>query len=320
MNLENYNLIKKIILNGKFNNLNDNKWPNFDYEKVYDQIGYDGNVCGYGAVSYLNFLDEKIKKHYDICSFFEIYMPYLIGSCQASLAHILRIIELDPINDTAYNSIFTINITPEGKLPFGEMHEIAQKILNYWPNHQLAKQIINLTRFDSPTISINEKILLEIIENKKNAFKNLVLRGRYIETRQILPTLTSKEIEQLLVEIAEQRRNVCSYDYLWFLMREQGESSAKHVLASQIANYVFKYDNKSFLEDLPGLKQLIFFHTHRAAELEPENIELQEKLLNLYKPGNESFDVAEIKSLAERVLVKKPESEPAKLVLSLMKS
>jgi len=167
-------------------------------------------------------------------------------------------------------------------------------------------------------MSVAQKIAQAIAVDKKAAFKDLIMRGRYIETRQILPMLTEDEIEQLIFEIAEREHNVCSYDYVWFWMREKGETARRHSFLAKVTSESFKYDQKTFWEDLPGTKELIFFHTYSAAELEPENIELQEKLLSLYEPGNESFDVEETKKLAERMVAAKPESFEALRVIKLL--
>jgi hypothetical protein len=259
----------------------------------------------------LNIFNRDANIYLQNAVMMSIYFPYLKGSSYVNFAYLRAASELEPNKEEFHTWIFG-----EETLSNEEIYKFSKKILTKWPNNFMAKSFIS-TYEKSPQNTLGPQIKFEVL-NAKDDFKNFVTHGRYIETREILSTLTFQEIKQLLVEIAEKERNICSYDYLWFLMREQGESSAKHVLASQIANYVFKYDNDSFLEDLPGLKELIFFHTYRAAELEPENIELQEKLLNLYELENESFDVAEIKALAERVLTIKPESEPAKLVLSLI--
>jgi hypothetical protein len=309
--------LKKYVFNGRFNDFItmffslEKDARILVFNKICDELAYEGNICGYGSSCYLNIFNRDANIYLQNAVMMSIYFPYLKGSSYVNFAYLRAASELEPNKEEFHTWIFG-----EETLSNEEIYKFSKKILTKWPNNFMAKSFIS-TYEKSPQNTLGPQIKFEVL-NAKDDFKNFVTHGRYIETREILSTLTFQEIKQLLVEIAEKERNICSYDYLWFLMREQGESSAKHVLASQIANYVFKYDNDSFLEDLPGLKELIFFHTYRAAELEPENIELQEKLLNLYELENESFDVAEIKALAERVLTIKPESEPAKLVLSLI--
>jgi len=318
--------LKNLILTGNFSlfykeylNLMSIENNRLVLNSTYDEVAYDENICGYGIACYLNLLEESVAQHNTIIGILEIYMPYMIGACKSSFSHVMRLTEIIPSSLSPYNAILRINITPEGSLPEGEIYEFAQEILSKWPDHVIANQIISSRRFTPHSkLSVAEKITHAIAIDKKAAFKDLILRGRYIETRQILPMLTDDEIEQLIFEIAEQEHNLCSYDYVWFWMRECGETAQRHSFLAKVTSESFKYDQKTFWEDLPGTKELIFFHTYRAAELEPENIELQEKLLSLYELGNESFDVKETKKLAERVLAAKPESAEALRVLKFL--
>ena len=322
----NIELFKKLLQTGQFA-LFAKEYFSYKPEEILamqlDDIvinnNYDGNICGYGLSCYLNFIRENIERSQNISTFFEIDMPYIIGAYQASLAHTFRRIELNPEKESLYCDIYCIDMTPEGNLPEGEILEIAQMIISKWPHNETAQRIID-NRKNNPEqeMSVAEKITHAIAIDKKAAFKDLILSGRYIETRQILPMLTDDEIEQLIFEIAEQEHNVCSYDYVWFWMRECGETAQRHSFLAKVTSESFKYDQKTFWEDLPGTNELIFFHTYRAAELEPENIELQEKLLSLYELGNESFDVKETKKVAERVLAAKPESAEALRVLKFL--
>jgi len=315
------NELIKLAIQGRFNDCI-KIFPKYNFEKnlfkeVYEHLSYEeNNICGYGFASYLCLNKEFIYLHSDISVMFEIDMPYIIGAYQASLAHTFRRIELNPEKESLYCDIYCIDITPEGSLPDEEILEIAQTIISKWPHNETAQRIIDTYKNDpAPQMSVAQKITHEIAVDKKAAFKDLIMRGRYIETRQILPMLRDDEIEELIFEIAEREHNVCSYDYVWFWMRERGETARRHSFLAKVTSESFKYDQKTFWEDLPGTKELIFFHSYRSAELEPDNIELQEKLLSLYKPGNESFDVEETKVLAERVLAVKPESHEALRVL-----
>jgi hypothetical protein len=308
------NELIKLAIQGRFNDCI-KLFPKYNFEKnlfkeVYEHLSYEeNNICGYGFASYLCLNKEFIYLHSDISVMFEIDMPYIIGAYQASLAHTFRRIELNPEKESLYCDIYCIDITPEGSLPDEEILEIAQTIISKWPHNETAQRIIDTYKNDpAPQMSVAEKITQAISLDKKAAFKDLIMRGRYIETRQILPMLSDDEIEQLIFEIAKRERNICAYDYVWFLMRECGEKAQLHSLLSIICRLIF--DNQMGAKYKKNLhaKELSFFHTYRAAELEPENIELQEKLLSLYEPGNESFDVEETKQLADRVLAAKPES------------
>ena len=88
------------------------------------------------------------------------------------------------------------------------------------------------------------------------------------------------------------------------------ETSELHLLAAQFFRIDFNH-----LNEAPAV---VFFHTHRAAELEPDNLETQEQLLSLYEPGNQSFDLEETKKLVERVLKMNPETPHALRVQKLL--
>ena len=88
---------------------------------------------------------------------------------------------------------------------------------------------------------------------------------------------------------------------------------AAEIFSNQYAPFLIKLT-------FPGKEAIIFFHTHRAAELEPDNLEIQEQLLRLYEPGNESFDLDETKKLIERILNMNPESPHALQVQKLLGS
>jgi hypothetical protein len=88
-------------------------------------------------------------------------------------------------------------------------------------------------------------------------------------------------------------------------------------LLADLCWQLFK-DSYSRTGFLNGTKQLHLFHTYRAAQLEPKNLEIQEKLLKLYQPDNESFDLEETKILVEHVLNLNPKSEQALRVKKLI--
>jgi hypothetical protein len=325
MNEETYNKLCKMAVNGNFSKFAQQYFTctaeeinSLKLNKIPLNLTDYGNICGYGLACYLNSINEQSDWYNKIHYMLQFHVQYITGGYQVVFANVMRQIELEPDNEEFHTWLFGIDMVPQGELPEGEIFEIAKYVLSKWPNNKTAMQVFNVDKSKPPQMSVAEKIAHAIAVDKKAAFKDLILRGRYIETRQILPQLTEDKIEELIFEIAEQEHNVCSYDYVWFWMREKGETARRHSFLAKVTSEAFKYDQKTFWEDLPGTKELIFFHTYRAAELEPENIELQEKLLSLYEPGNESFDVEETKKLAQRVLEAKPESFDAQRVLKLL--
>jgi hypothetical protein len=327
MNEEKYNKLYKMAVSGKFSMFalqyfacSAEERVNLKLDKISLNLTDYGNICGYGLACYLNLLKEESDWYNKIHYMLQFHVQYIIGGYQVVFANVMRQIELEPDNEEFHTWLFGIDMVPQGELPEGEIFEIAKYILSKWPNNKTAQQVFNVDKLNPPEMSIAEKIAHAIAVDKKAAFKDLILRGRYIETRQILPMLTDDEIEALVFEIAERERNICAYDYVWFWMREYGEYARQHTLLSIICRLIF--DNQMGAKYKKNLhaKELSFFHTYRAAELEPENIELQEKLLSLYEPGDESFDIEETKKLAKHVLKAKPESVEALRVLKLLES
>ncbi|MBM3894154.1 hypothetical protein FJ366_00955 [Candidatus Dependentiae bacterium] len=317
--------MKKLLEKGQFTKFSNNYFTFSEEERrdlkldsLCDEAVYNYNICGYGLACYLNLQQEAADWHELITIMMEIHMPYLPGACQVSFAHVMRQLELNPHQRGTYNAILMIDFTPEGNLPDGEIYEFAQEILKKWPDHETAQRIINNRKNNPPQISTAEKITQAIALDKKAAFRDLVLRGRYIETRQILPTLSIEEIEDILFMISFKERNVCAYDYCWFLMREQGETPRTHTLMARMAREIFDYEyGGDFCKDLHA-KELAFFHVSRAAELNPENIDLQENILRMYTPGHPCFDDIDVKALSEKLIAKKTYTMQAIRVLELL--
>ncbi len=136
-----------------------------------------------------------------------------------------------------------------------------------------------------------------------------VRKGKFSQALDLV-SVVGRELFRTVLQAISSKKDITAYAFVWILIYEN-ESAFLHDLAAEL--FLVGFANRV------GAHGVIFFHTHRAAELEPENIELQEKLLNLYEPGHESFDVAETKALAERVLVAKPNSQQAQRVFKLLK-
>ncbi|MBM3894153.1 hypothetical protein FJ366_00950 [Candidatus Dependentiae bacterium] len=322
---EPYNNMYKLALCGKFSKFTQiyltsskSTIEELKLNKICSNLATDYNLCGYGLACYLNLINESTYWHSLIFFMLQFDIQYLAGAYQAALAHAFRNIELFPNIEVFYGDAFFVGFSPDGELPDNELFEIAQIVLSQWPNNQAAKIVFDKEKDNPPTITVAEIIKQAIQQDKHAAFRDLVLRGRYIETRQLFLLLSEIEMQTILLEIATTLGNICAYDYGWFLMREMGENSQRHSFMAKTAEESFKCERNGIRKDPKGLKELVFFHTYRAAELESYNIELQEALLALYEPGNESFDIEETQLLAQQVLKNKPECEQAIRVLELL--
>jgi hypothetical protein len=317
--------LKKLMALGRFkdffklyNSVPESDFINANFKMISRSLSCDVHACGHGLANYQLLLDESEINFANIYTSLDCGFAYLPYAEEARFAHQMRCLELNNKKDGCIHTI----LAREWHLEEIEQYELTKLGLSLVPDDyrfNKALEYISQEIKDNPTTFL-ETAAKMIAQDKHGAFKELVKRGRFIEARLLFWQLTHDEIEQHIFELAYEFQCFTAYDFTWDLMRHLGEKARWHTLLAKITPLIFREPDKDPVELLDGVKELVFFHTYRAAELEPENIELQEKLLNLYEPENESFDVAEIKSLAERVLTKKPESEPAKLVLSLMKS
>jgi hypothetical protein len=298
------------------------------FHTVYFQINelaYEGNICSYGFACYLNFLYETKDSLDLISSILNFYMNYIEGGFRVTFARSMRLMEILPNNQCGYYGVFQSNFDPCCNLADDEVLEISQIMQRKWPDNEDA---VNNVQWRTEYCEKNniiprlfvEKLTEKIIENKREAFKWLISQGRFAESRLLLADFFEDEIEEIIVEIATQLRMLCAYDFVWFWMHERcGESTKKHLLLARIARLIFCPTEGSLLVSDVNVKELCFFHIYRAAELSPDDIDIQEKLLSLYEVDNESFDVEETLQLAQRVLRLKPECIEAQRVLSLMK-
>ena len=216
------------------------------------------------------------------------------------------------------------------KLTDDETYEIVRTVLERWPdNHSALYELENLPQemLDNPTTYAQRAANL-IALDKVLAFKEFVIRGRFIESQLLFWQFPEIQMAKCLRELAWEEQCITTYDYGWFLMKKKGETAQRHLLLADLTKSIFGrtdipeperwQDAGGTISAREGWRELEFFHIFSAAELEPENIELQEKLLSLYESVPGSFEIAETKALAHRVLAAKPESEVAHSVLKLV--
>jgi len=283
---------------------------------ILSDMVYNENVAGLGLSYFFNLIEESIDWHDDINVMMGIYMPYLIDANEVSFAHSMRRIELNEKNLNYYVSIIQNTGIPRAKMPRNEQVEFARIAHQKFPDEEYFTRFLDKREPDKNEFFI--QTLAEMIAvDKKKAFKHLVLMGRQIESQLLLTDFFEAEIIEMLLEIAQETESFATYDYVWFWMRIRKETASMHLLMAELCWLIFKnqFTASGFFD---GTKELNFFHIYRAAELEPNNLEIQEKLLNLYEPGNESFDIEETNVLVERVLTMNPESTEALRVKKLL--
>jgi hypothetical protein len=286
--------------------------------KICSWLGASTIATGHGLACYQAFREETETNYYNLYASLETGFAYLPQGEQTRFARLMRMVELGLNPSGAYHAILAC----EDHLTSIEKYEIAQQVIAKWPDHIVAQNIIEFT---PERIKINNERFIDfaskiIDEELLRGFVEMITRGRFIEARSLFPRLTQKEIYACLFATAKATSCFATYDFTWEVMRIFGESAYWHSLLADITLFVFKQPGGDSTKLLDGAKELSFFHTYRAAELKPEDINLQEELLSLYELENECFDITETKILAEQVLAKKPESQQSQRVLSLIKN
>lgn len=144
----------------------------------------------------------------------------------------------------------------------------------------------------------------EIMENK---IKNLIMAGKFQDAKNELSTINEKTLEGILLNIGYDESNICAYAFVCFLL-QRDETVNYHTLASTLMENAFCH--------LEGAYQVAFYHTCRAIDLCPDDIDLHETLLFFNDIPEKVITDEEAKEIAQKILQKKPTSEQARRILS----
>ncbi len=295
-------------------------------KETMSDVFCDGNICGHGLACFLSNAFKNNASDLDISTSLEFGMPYLINAYQASFAYAQRFIENNPNDMYGYLWVFSIDAIPDGEMALDEVLGFSEIVYRKWPKEERFEGLLARTKNIVNEKNITPKLFIQkmaemVAKDKRQAFKDLIIQGRFLELRLIRSDFFEHEINAMLMEIARETYSICAYDYVWHWMRDMGrETAQKHLLMAEMTWLVGTNTMSKKTTYYDGTKELHFFHVYRAAELEPENISLQEKLLSLYESGNDSFDFDETKSLVQRVLQMNAESEHALRVQKILYS
>ncbi len=110
------------------------------FEKIIFEIGCDEeSLCAYSFICFLIKNNETVEFHCLASELLNIAFPHWIGSCQTSLYHIKRAIELKPNDITLKEALLFFNVIPEKLISDEEAKRIANNILKENPNSKVAK-------------------------------------------------------------------------------------------------------------------------------------------------------------------------------------
>ena len=291
-----------------------NKYKLDDLYETLCTIALDGNPSGYAFINYLIQQQDCLEyrwKAQELCYTFYLYMPYAIISEFSYLEYLeakepnnIEILELRTYF-LEYRQTWIIPVYTKA-----EEYQLVQRVLALDPKSEVGLYLKNKVAeyANEPFTEVGEG--LEGIAKTKE----FIQKGRFSKALANLHTHSREEIFDVLRDFATQGF-LFAYSFVWAWIRED-ETADLHSLAAEF--FLDQYVPTLIRITFPGREGIAFFHSSHAAELEPDNVELQEKLLGLYELTPESFDPVETKALAERVLAQKPESTEAARVLNLI--
>ena len=319
-----YTGLTSLILNGKFKEAHklilEKKTINISLMAMENPVGE--NITMYSFFLYILYQDDSFYIHDSIIGLLLVPFTFLTGAYSEIYYHASYKNKLATnLEDSIGNQLVLYGI-PGGGISDEEAREIllqidAQHPVSEWGLEAL-KETDYLKEKTYPSVKEIQQTLIE--QDAKKALETFILTGRFIPAEDILPLLSSTEIDAIMRKIAfaqnHNDRNICAYAFGWRLLKKN-ETASRHLFLAEISWELFRFRPGEKYQ-IPGAGAVRFFHVHRAAELEPDNLEIQEQLLDLYEPGNESFDLQETKTFVERVLIMNPESEQALRVKKLI--
>lgn len=152
---------------------------------------------------------------------------------------------------------------------------------------------------------------MEIDNNLKDliqSLETLVLEYKFDEASKLLINVDQLTIAQAIQALGFNQPGVLAYVFVSFLINNE-EKAIYHYIASLLMSYAFNY--------LPGAYLASYYHSKRAIELDPSNIDFKESLLYLRVIPEQIVDKEEATQIAEEVIKAKPDSHNAKVILGL---
>ena len=307
--------LKKNIVEGRFAKAKEILYQISDQTERTKLIGsvlcnlaaYGPDATAYAFNCYLILADENIEYHQTAMILLADIISYYEGVFPSSYFHASRVVALSDNNVDSLSSLFHTYGCPDTATTHEESREVALKILAHNPQNEFALQVLRDTDYLKDTLPNIQETVASLCKADLNmVVQKYLLKGRLLFAKNFLQAhFSTVEIESILFDVSNTKLNITPYTLAWDLLREH-ETANLHQVAAKIIHELGRKDRAHYHGPLSGTVSVEFFHTYRAAELAPENIEIKEKLLNFYKPEYESFYREETRKLVETILKVNP--------------
>lgn len=147
----------------------------------------------------------------------------------------------------------------------------------------------------------------------KNDLSDLISQGKFLEGKQLLKehTLTSEELEGVLLEIAYDQKSIAVYSFVYYLI-SQNESVELHNVAALLMT-----NPLCFVE---GAYHAGLHHVRRAIEMAPLDVSIKELILFLNLVPDQVVSKKEAVECAKQILSIEPHNKAAQDFLSSMQT
>ena len=259
---------------------------------VLSNAAYDANLAAYAFMLFLLTKTRAISIYQEACFMAQMSINYLNGAYESSAHHARMAFEASlPQNPIIGGTLLCLYILPEQPISTAEAVYVAKKILAVEPENDRVKEILQeaLSRADEPVAPPR---------NERDQLERLIRQGLFTKAKELLPSLSTRELHEILIYLGCEERNLCAYTFIWFLMQEQ-EAAELHYIAYRIITLAWPPLN------MKGCHATGAFHLRRAMHLDSANIKYAEHFLMLHTPPPHPSNVINdevAESIARRTL------------------
>lgn len=149
-----------------------------------------------------------------------------------------------------------------------------------------------------------DKNLIKLIRS----LEALVLEYKFYEASKLLINVDQLTITSAIDTLGHDKPGVLAYVFVSYLINIE-EKAVYHNVASILMSGAFNY--------LPGAYLAAYYHSKRAIELDPSNVDFKATILYLRVIPEQVLGKEEAIQIAKEVIKVKPDSHDAKIILGL---